>query len=699
MSPLNVSSHYSRPLSFAPLLAAALFAAFGPSARAEETVLGTIEVRDTREAATLHLDQPSQSGSRAGVTARELPASLASIDGKTIEERGDTQMRDALSRTVGLTDTGRLSFSSRGFTGETSVAIADDGIRVTPGAQTYPGNTWGYERFDISRGPASIVYGTGTVGATINAIRKEPSRIRRQEFMLGLGTDGYRQAGFGAAGPIGEIASYRIDAYGHNDKGFRELGDSRGGKLMSRLRLQPTANLRIDLTADYSLEHPERYWGTPYGPDGQVPKALRKKNYNINDAQMRYEDTRLRAKVDWQVNDWLGLSNEIYFLESDRLWKNVENYKLDLSTDTVTRTSYVYAHHDHDQLGNRLEARLNKAGHRAVIGWEMTRVDFRHTNSSPYGGSSIVSASDPDHGVWDSPDPIRAVFDTSTDIDSVYAEDAWQINDRWLLMAGIRRDFIRISRHELATGNDFPHSLHGTAWRLGLTHHLTRDTSLYGQVSVGHDPTTTLSYMGRTKYRLTTGRQAEVGLKQTLGGGLGEWTAALYRIEKDDIITVDPNNSALSVQGGSMHSQGIELSASLSPARNWRFDGNYTYLTARFDELNESVGGRSLSRAGNTPSNVPQHVANLWGHYRLGQWQASLGLRHVGKRYSNNANTLRLKPYTVVDASLAWHYDNKTTFRLLARNLADEMYVKTGSGSRGSLGSPRRFDLIAEMKF
>ena len=159
-------------------------------------------------------------------------------------------------------------------------------------------------------------------------------------------------------------------------------------------------------------------------------------------------------------------------------------------------------------------------------------------SSSPYGGSSIVSASNPDHGVWNSPDPIRPVFDTSTDIDSVYTEDAWQINDRWLLMAGIRRDFIRILRHELATGSDFPHSLNGTAWRLGLTHHLTRDTSLYGQVSVGHDPTTTLSYMGRTKYRLTTGRQAEVGLKQTLGNGLGEWTTALYRIEKDDIIKI-----------------------------------------------------------------------------------------------------------------------------------------------------------------
>ena len=129
--------HSLRTRSLAGTLFAALTgAALATSANAQETVLGTVDVRSTRDAATLHLDQPSQSGSRTGVTAKELPASMAIIDSETIRERGDTQMRDTLSRTVGLTDTGRLSFSSRGFTGATSGGIADDGLRVTPGAQT-----------------------------------------------------------------------------------------------------------------------------------------------------------------------------------------------------------------------------------------------------------------------------------------------------------------------------------------------------------------------------------------------------------------------------------------------------------------------------------------------------------------------------------------------------------------------------------
>ena len=49
-------------------------------------------------------------------------------------------------------------------------------------------------------------------------------------------------------------------------------------------------------------------------------------------------------------------------------------------------------------------------------------------------------------------------------------------------------------------------------------------------------------------FSLTRGTQVETGIKQSLGDGLGEWTAALYRIDKDDIITRDPANLSRSVR-------------------------------------------------------------------------------------------------------------------------------------------------------
>lgn len=100
-------------------------------------------------------------------------------------------------------------------------------------------------------------------------------------------------------------------------------------------------------------------------------------------------------------------------------------------------------------------------------------------------------------------------------------------------------------------------------------------------------------------------------------------------------------------------------------------------LRAEYDELIEAGGA---DRSGNRPLNVPEQVANLWGHYQHGAWQFSLGGRYVGRRYGNNANTLSLPSYVVADASLAWQYDPRTTFRLLGRNLTDEVYATTSYG-------------------
>ena len=58
----------------------------------------------------------------------------------------------------------------------------------------------------------------------MNAIRKQPSRERSTEVLLGAGSHGKAYAGIGAGGALGETLSYRLDAYGDRTDGERELG-------------------------------------------------------------------------------------------------------------------------------------------------------------------------------------------------------------------------------------------------------------------------------------------------------------------------------------------------------------------------------------------------------------------------------------------------------------------------------------------
>ncbi|HRH72766.1 MAG TPA: TonB-dependent receptor, partial [Zoogloea sp.] len=74
--------------------------------------------------------------------------------------------------------------------------------------------------------------------------------------------------------------------------------------------------------------------------------------------------------------------------------------------------------------------------------------------------------------------------------------------------------------------------------------------------------------------------------------------------------------------------------------------------------------------------------------------------RYVGKRYADNANTVALPSYAVADAALAWKHDNRTTLRLLGRNLTDKVYATTSYGSQQLvLGQGRSVEIVAEVKF
>lgn len=704
-SPAEMSSGFARILTWSTIFATT----FGANVYADTELSPVVVVAVPDDAGPLHLDRKTTTGSRTGLSARELPASIDIITTDAMRERGDFSIKDGIVRSVGLTNIGTLgnggmAFSTRGFAaapGTSSIGVAEDGVSLAAASGTinYPGDGWGYERIEVLHGPASVVFGVGTVGATINAIRNVPSRESTIDTLLGVGGHDSIRVGVGATGPLGESASFRIDAYGDRTNGDRDMGEARNGKLMTTLRLDPSPDLRFEVLADYSVQQPERYWGTPL-VDGKIDSSLRKQNYNVGDASIRFEDARLRLRAEWQANPWLTLRNEAFFLQAERDWKNVRYYTLNPITRQVTRSNYTEIAHDQTQRGNRLEAAITASGHSAVLGWEMSSVDFRHTNNDPYGGVSVVPALGFNHGEWSSPNPTLPKYDSDTAMQALYIEDAYEFNEHWLLLAGMRRDIFDVDRRELLPGRlGLKKTLAGTALRLGLTYRPNTYTSLYLQGSTGYDPIVNIVSLdiANGNFSLTRGRQIEAGIKQSFAAGKGDWTAAVYRIEKDDIITRDPVTPTISIQGGSQHSQGIELAIGIAPWKGWRLEGNYTVLQARYDELLETGG---VSRAGNRPTNVPERVANAWAHYRWFDWQLSVGARYVDKRYGDNANTLEIPAYTVADAGIAWHADKRTTIRAFVRNLTDKIYATTAfRATQFMLGDARSFELVAEAKF
>ena len=254
-----------RPLAWA----AALWCA----AAGAQTRLPEVQVTETADRPGQRLALPADTASHTGVALQALPASVDGVSDEQVRERGDYGLADAVTRTVGLTvsstpGNGGLSFSSRGFAGVNSVAVAEDGLApgVASGTISYPSESWGYERIEVLRGPAALMYGSGTLGATVNAVRKAPSREASAEVLVAGGSHDSLRLGLGATGALGAYASYRIDAYGSRSAGERDLDVTRNGKFMGTLRIAPRSDLQIDLIADRSAQKPTRYWGTPGVP-------------------------------------------------------------------------------------------------------------------------------------------------------------------------------------------------------------------------------------------------------------------------------------------------------------------------------------------------------------------------------------------------------------------------------------------------
>lgn len=170
----------------------------------------TVTVQGATEYDGLGLVRQSATASRLNLTALELPASVESLSAETMLARGDLLVKDAITRTTGMTDTSSpgngVAYSARGFSGNGSIALLENGQRpqVGSGTATYPSDPWGYEYIEVLRGPGSVVYGSGTTGATINAIRKAPQRATSFEAMAGIGGGKALRGGIGATGAVGE---------------------------------------------------------------------------------------------------------------------------------------------------------------------------------------------------------------------------------------------------------------------------------------------------------------------------------------------------------------------------------------------------------------------------------------------------------------------------------------------------------------
>ncbi len=668
-------------------------------------------------APTLNLTGTTSTGSRLGLTRLQTPASIDVISAQTMSERGQQNVLDAVTQNaVGVTaapapGNGGVSFNTRGFTGLASVMTIYDGTQlyIGNGTVTFPYDTWSAQSIEVLRGPASVLYGAGAVGGAINVVSKLPTWVPFNQAEISLDSNMTRRIAVDSGGPVSKDVAYRITATGNMSDGWVDRGNSNNVALHAAVQIKQNEDITWTLTSDYARQEPQRYFGTPL-INRQLNEAIRFTNYNFSDGVIRYEDSFSQVKTEWQVADGIKLRNTLYYLTTERHWRNAETFTYNNATGLVDRGSYTEILHHQQQIGDRMDATFR--GHvlgmtnEFVAGFDVNYIKFSRDNNFSFGGtqgSSSVNLFNPVPGNYSSLTPVLTDYSSITNQYAVFAENRLSVTEQLTLIGGIRQDEPTVSRTDLVNpANSFDKSFSSTTWRVGAVYTPVKDLAFYAQYSTAVDPVGgILSLTAPNKdFTLATGKQIEAGVKQSFWGGRGEWTLAGYEIVKNNLLARDSIDPRITVQVGQQSSRGIEASVGFVLDHGWRIDANTTFLQAKYDDFVQSVGGLPVNYAGNVPVNVPQNVSNIWATWAFAaNWSANAGVQIVGKRYADNTNTLEMPAYTIVNAGVQWKPDLNTTVSFRVYNLFDTVYATSGNTTQWLLGMPRTAQLAVNVKF
>ncbi len=696
-------------------VALALLGLQSPTFAADATVEEIIVVG--QGVGSLRLDVANGVAGRLGLNALETPASVDLITKAEIATKGDYSALEAITRSAGLASTanngnGGLQVSSRGFNGHNTTINTYDGTRlyITAGTVTFPADTWTLDRVEVLRGAGSVINGIGALATTINYVPKAPVFGESEfETLVAGGSFGMKRVAAGGGAQINDQLAYRLDGAFTDKDGYVDRADEQRKVFAGSLLYMPTNNFSMKFSIDHANIDAAPYWGTPL-INGAANTSMRKNNYNFSDGSVEYKDTWSRVHTEWQLSPSLVFRNDTFMISAKREWQNLEEY-YQASNTTLDRLSYLGIVHDQDQVGTRsdflLTSNLGSMANRFSIGAEINSIKMDYLNNFNTGGFDVADTV-PLFGFNPGTRPASAFtqldYSTETRQHGFFFDDVLELTDQLSLVLGGRYDkfdYDRVNQAQV-TGrarSAFDAGFSKLTWRSGAVYQVTDDFSLYAQTSTAADPVTSpISInLSNADFKLSEGRQYEVGLKQQLMNGRAEYTLAWFDIEKENLVTRIPGTTT-NAQIGQQSSDGLEVTFRVNPLQNLSIDLNAAFIDSQYDTY--YAGGASLS--GNTPNSIPDTTFNLWVNWApVSPLQLGAGMRYVDERYADDANSRTLPEYQVFDASASWTVSPQMSVILRARNFTDEKdYVLSEYvDNQYVFGDPRSYELSLSYAF
>lgn len=700
------------------------------------------------KARTDALARQSEIGGRLGLSLQHNPAMIDVVSHDLMASRGYMKSTDAAAAAPGVTWGGApgnpSQFVVRGFLSN-QINVLRDGIYLGPSTMvTRPFNSFNLDSMQVMQGPASMLYGQGSVGGTIDMVTRKPDLTKRKiNLEAGYGSFNSVNAGIGVSTPIAKNLAARIDFSRTASDGYVEGATPHSDDLTASILWAPSDRFRARLGVDYLSDKLSTYYGAPLVPlsvtghrvggvlhsaNGLgVTRGMLWTNYNIRNPVADSVSAMPTLHMTWQPNHALAFHNKAYFYYAKRRWENAENYSY-VAADGITDDAgqpitpgrigrdrfYVYQnqHQVGDTLNLTYKNRIFSRPNRFVLGGDAYYLRFiRNAGASPTPYTDSVGIDQTNAGAF-GPFPGQFPFSKSpatlTDA-AIFMEDVWTVLPKLRIIVGARYDWLMVNRQNYRQSgafdpnSSFSRTFNPFNYRAGLVYDLTDRISLYGVYATGEDPPNgNILRANRNNFTaLSHSRQGEIGVKAVSFHGHFETTFALYDIMRTNILVATGQNSI--ANAGEQTSRGIEWAGHLRLNRHWRFDANLAYTDAHYGAGFQPSPGVDASFK--QVPDVPGTTANLWGvwsHPKDLPIEFGAGMQYVSARKGNYTNTLTLNDYALVNIYAAW--DVYKNIRLYGRidNLGDKRFVQWADTSYPSeviIGTPRAFSFNMQARF
>lgn len=737
---------------------AALLASHG--ARADGTIeLGATDVRDSAYTAEENTGQAgytvnsTRSSTGLQLTPRQTPQSVTSITQAQMQDRAITNMEQALDATPGVSMSklevgGRTEYRARGY------AISNwkvDGLQY-PGGSDFSGagsslNMDMYERIDIVRGANGLLGGTGDPSATVNLIRKRPTKDFGGSVYATYGSWDKARLGADLNLPLSEDGRLRsrFVVTQQEANSFRDQQSDR-----SRAGL---ANVEFDVDDATTIGAGFQYeyfkivgggWGANipiWWGDGSTTDLPRSTNvvpsWSFGEYTTRTAFGSLvhRFDNDWRLNlnlaqtstealnhrglakvNSAGAGNYTGYFNQDGSGAVLNG--LHSSTDTTQQSGQIDLSGPFQLFGRTHQAMFGYNDSRTTAWspqYSCTLRSGQRTSAAALGcqfrANNGFALSDWRNGVDDdySMDARKTGLHskTTTRLQGLYAATRISITDPLSVIVGVRTS--NYDAVTLATsGARSSQSESGIVTPyLGAVYDLNDTYSLYASYTDIFTPQTQED-AGGSKVEPIRGKSYETGIKGEWFDGRLNGQVAYFRTQQDNKAVTDgasltPTGDQAYKAGSGVETDGIDLELAGAITPNWNVYGGYTYLHFRRVDSD----GRS----------DPSHLFKLSTTYRLpgeldrltvgtgmtAQTHISALSTPAGQPVngvSRSASEVNWSGYATWNAMARYDISDDTSVTLNANNLFDKhYYTRYGFYAGAIYGDPRSLSLTVRTVF